>query len=188
MKELEDKKKYKEDLNTSVLNQSALKMMISNKFKAKIVDTMASKNELIIKKIQAQFESINLNVMQLILDPLLGAFFFPLKCCLKNFGCYRRPKILAKCEDTYANELEITNLLQKIRDTHAMVANLQTRKHRILLKYSKDRVINIDTSSSDESSSSSSSNDENLKPNHMHKEVSDVLGFSIIKGLKLSLA
>jgi hypothetical protein len=85
---------------------------------------MAIANDYSIKKIQAQFESISFNTMQLIFDPLIGKLCLPLKCCLKKQGFYKRPKILEKCSDTYVNELEITNLLSKIRDTHAMVSNL----------------------------------------------------------------
>lgn len=42
-----------------------------------------------------------------------------------------------------------------------MVVNLQTREHRELLKYTKDRVVDIETTSSGESSSS---DEEALKP------------------------
>ena len=130
--------------------------MISSKLQTTIASKMKNANEHSINKIKAQFESINFNTMQLIFDPLIGKLCLPLKCCLKKQGFYKRPKILDKCEDTYVNELEIRSLLSKIRDTHAMVSNLQTRKHRELLKYTKDRVINIDSSSSDNPSSSSS--------------------------------
>jgi hypothetical protein len=51
--------------------------------------------------------------------------------------------ILEKCSDRFANELEVTSILQQIRETHGMIGNLLTKEQRELLKYSRDRYVNI---------------------------------------------
>jgi hypothetical protein len=105
---------------------------------------------------------------------------------------------MEKCEDKYANEMEVTNLLTKVRDTFAMVGNLQTKQQKELLKYSKDRVIKVDTSSSSgfftSSDFSFDSDDEGFaktqnfreKTEKIHEDISSVLGYSIIKGMKIN--
>ena len=131
---------------------------------------MTSLNDLSIMRVQAHFESINFNSIQVIFDPLISKLFLPFKCCLRRRFCYKREKVLNRCQEAYENELEITNLLRKVRDTHAMVANLQTRRDRELLKFSKDRVINIDSSSSSASSDQSSSSGEDTLVNYTGKD------------------
>ena len=64
---------------------------------------------------------------------------------------FLRPKILEKCEEKFTDEMEVTALLKKIRDSYDMLKNLHDPKYRSYLKYSKDRVIKLD---SDESSDS----------------------------------
>ena len=92
---------------------------------------------------------------------------FPCKSCTRKAGCFTRSKILDRCSDKYANELEVTNLINKLRDAHSMTYGLQTKEQRMLLKYTKDRVIDLDSASS--SCSSSSEEDFSKSPKKREK-------------------
>jgi len=68
-----------------------------------------------------------------------------------------------KVSDKFTNELDIMNLLAKIRQSHEIIDKLLSSKKRELLKFSKDRVVNLtERSDTDSENSSSSSSDDNL--------------------------
>jgi hypothetical protein len=75
-------------------------------------------------------------------DPL----FNMLDCCCKNTPCRRRSKVQEKSEEMFANELDVFKMLNTLRDMRSMLKNLQNSEHRLLLKFSKDRVINLSDS------------------------------------------
>lgn len=62
------------------------------------------------------------------MDPILQLICLPLYCFFKNAAFYQRPKLLERCGDKFANELEITSLLNKLRDTHGMLSGLQNKE------------------------------------------------------------
>lgn len=83
----------------------------------------------------------------MILDPFLAMFSPPGMC--KNMGCSRRNQVLKRCNDRFANELDIINLLQKVRDSYGMIRFLRGKEHKALLRFNKDRAINISESDSE---------------------------------------
>ena len=99
------------------------------------------------------------------MDPIIASLMFPFACCFEKWGIFSRPKILEKCEEKFNSELEITTLLGKIRDSHDMLKNLQDKKFQTLLKYGKDRIINLD-----DSGSNSDPDKENASDEDMHDE------------------
>ena len=54
-----------------------------------------------------------------------------------------RTKLLDKIEDRLNNELDLKNILSKIRDSYDVIKNLQKKKEQQLLKYNKGRVIQL---------------------------------------------
>jgi len=108
-------------------------------------------------KLHKLFKPIQFNTLSVVLDPLAACLFFPFEVCCKRRGCFLRPKILEKCEEKFTDELEVTNLLSKIRVTYDMLKNLLTNEQKLLLRYNKDRVIDLDSLSESSSSSSDSS-------------------------------
>ena len=107
--------------------------------------------------------------------------------------------ILDKCADRFANELEVTSILKQIRETHGMIGNLLTKDQRELLKYSRDRYVNIQSCSSSSDffsdSSQSSPEEENFgdeefeqlqkKGDKFSKDIDHAFGYSIIKNMSL---
>ena len=98
------------------------------------------------------------------MDPIIASLMFPFACCFEKWGIFSRPKILEKCEEKFNSELEITTILGKIRDSHDMLKNLQDKKFQTLLKYGKDRIINLD------SGSNSDPDKQNATDEDMHDE------------------
>ena len=70
-------------------------------------------------------------------DPIIRTF-----CCgLSPFGLCkalrRQKKVMEKVSDKFTNELDIMNLLAKIRQSHEIIDNMLSSKKRELLKFSK---------------------------------------------------
>ncbi len=59
--------------------------------------------------------------------------------------------------------MEIGTLLGKIRDSYDMLRHLQSNELKEILKYNKDRIVDLDNILGPDTSSSSSSSDENSK-------------------------
>jgi hypothetical protein len=131
------KKEFKEDLPKE---QNTLSKMIANLRG----DTESAKNGINIKFVKDHFDKINIQLHHLLIDPILAVIFAPIKCCLKkSYGFIQRPKILERCQNKYSNELEIISLISRVRECHSMTSGLQSKQQKELLKYTKDRVINL---------------------------------------------
>ena len=78
------------------------------------------------------------------MDSFLSSAFNSCRCLCKTAGFFQRPYILQQCEDKFTDELELTNLLTKIRDSYDMIKNLRTEEQKELLKYNEERVIDIE--------------------------------------------
>ena len=76
-----------------------------------------------IKKIHEQFENIKFSTLYLVLDPILETLCCPVNICFQDLFCFKRTKILTKASDKFTNELDVFNLLNKIRTTHQMLKN-----------------------------------------------------------------
>ena len=59
----------------------------------------------------------------------------------KNY--MNRRTIDEKCEEKLSDELEVTNLLQKVRDSYSILRNLHSTIDRELLSFNRDRVISL---------------------------------------------
>lgn len=101
-----------------------------------------------------QFSDIKISFFNVMIDPILACVLRPCKSCNRTSGYNIRSKMLERCEDKYANELEVTNLINKLRDTYGMTHGLRSKEQRDLLRYTKDRVIDLESHSSSCSSSS----------------------------------
>lgn len=66
--------------------------------------------------------------------------------CSKR-GFTERQKLLNKCNDRFAEEVDILALLAKIRDTYSMLRFLRGKQHKALLRFQKDRTIVISENS-----------------------------------------
>jgi hypothetical protein len=111
---------------------------------------------------------------------------------LKNKGFFQRPKIMERCQDKYAQEIEITSLVNKIRDAHSMISGLQTKEQKQLLKYTKDRIIDLEEKSSSEDWTDSTSEEEindgdltKVKKDKYCQKIDHAIGYSIIKSIGL---
>lgn len=108
--------------------------------------------------------------------------------------------ILDKCADRFANELEVTSILQQIRETHGMIGNLLSKEQKELLKFSRDRYVNIQSCSSssdffEDSSQSSPEEKEDFgdeefeklqhRGDKFSKDIDHAFGYSIIKNMSL---
>mmetsp|Transcript_14830 Transcript_14830/g.22996 ORF Transcript_14830/g.22996 Transcript_14830/m.22996 type:complete len:457 (-) Transcript_14830:84-1454(-) len=102
-----------------------------------------------MKTVEKKFEEIKFSTFDLLMDPLLGYVFCFCKPCMKSAGFFQRPEVLTKCEDKFTEELEITTLLSKIRDSYDMLRHLQTDEQKQLLKFNQDRVIDLDENDED---------------------------------------
>ena len=86
--------------------------------------------------------------MQVIFDPIFN-YFSPFILCLK-FPCKKRQKTCNRAEEKLNDELELTSLLHKISNMHGMLQYLMTERHKNLMTYHSDKVINVDTTDEEE--------------------------------------
>ena len=103
-----------------------------------------------MKQFMNHYESIRINVWQLLTDPIFAIFCWP---CNKNFG--RRISTLEKCEDKMAEELNIMELIKKIRLSNDFLKNLLRKDQQQLLHKNKSWLIDISESSCEDSCTSS---------------------------------
>ena len=82
----------------------------------------------LLADIEREYKPIKINSLNLIFDPLLILCMTPLRRCCRHQSAYSRSTILQQCEDKFSDELEITNLLTKIRDTYDMTRHLHNSK------------------------------------------------------------
>lgn len=67
-----------------------------------------------------------------------------------------RQRILEKAEGKITDELEISTLLKKVRESYNLIKNMQMEEHEFLNHYMKEKVIDVDeeTESPDEGDNS----------------------------------
>lgn len=102
-----------------------------------------------IKKIHEQFETINFSTFYLVFDPLLEKLCCTVNICFEEMFCFKRIKILKKAEDKFSRELEVSNILNKVRTTHQMLKNFQMKEQSKFIKYNEDYLINYKQLSTD---------------------------------------
>lgn len=96
--------------------------------------------------------------------------------------CQKRQRSYEKAQQKITDELEISNLLKKMRDLNGMISFMKTKRLRHLNNYHKDRVIYIETSSEDHGSDSGDDRDidkvddkgydlnQSMDSNHSHED------------------
>jgi len=108
-----------------------------------IINALPSRSELENDKgkfpnpdsLSENFEEIKISVHHILIDPIVSLIFSPFKFCFKHMGCFQRPKILKKCHDKFTKELEITSLINKLRDTNGMLSGLLTPELKGMIKF-----------------------------------------------------
>jgi hypothetical protein len=75
------------------------------------------------------------------LDPLIGCF----RACFTDHcrSISRRNRLYEKCEEGIGNELEITALLGKVRESYEITRNLHYTLDREMLSFTKTKVIEL---------------------------------------------
>jgi hypothetical protein len=74
----------------------------------------------------------------------------PLERC-KNMRCKRRIYLIEKCNSKFQNELDVLNILRKVRETYGMLKHIKNDQMSSLMKYTKENTVNLEDS--DESKS-----------------------------------
>ena len=95
-----------------------------------------------IKNIHHQFEVIKFSTFFILLDPILEKLCCPVNLCFQDMFCWKRSKILKKAADKFANELAVSNILNKIRTTHQILKNFSIKDQDKFIMYNEDYVIN----------------------------------------------
>ena len=77
-----------------------------------------------IDELRSQFERIKINsFLLLVFDPIITSFC----CCFKKinaFGSFGRLRVLNRAMDNFGNELEVTKMLNKLRDSYDIIKTL----------------------------------------------------------------
>ena len=68
--------------------------------------------------LDSMFKVINMSSFQVVFDPMLKNMFCFVDECFKNKYCFGRQKLLNKTTEKYENELDISNMLNKIRTSY----------------------------------------------------------------------
>ena len=99
------------------------------------------------------FKKIRFSSYQVIFDPIkrsLTHFFTRFCGFFRNSGFSKRSKLLEKCNDKFAKELDVLTLLGKVRDSYGMLKFFKGKEHNELLKFNTDRTIVMSDSESEE--------------------------------------
>ena len=86
--------------------------------------------------------------MDILLDPFWACLLTPYEWIAWLFGwpdlsCHKRIKILEKSEEKLTDSLEITSLLAKINNTHAMLQFLMRGRHKDYMKFHESNILDI---------------------------------------------
>lgn len=96
-------------------------------------------------QVRKMFDKINISTFQLVVDPIFTMF-----CCCSSCnlcGCSRQRRTLEQVDEKFSQEMEVTMLLKKVRDSYDLLKNAQKKQYRKYLKYNKKRVIELKESS-----------------------------------------
>ena len=90
--------------------------------------------------LKSKFARFKFTSLQLVFDPLITAFC----CCCTHLDAFKRRKYLEKVSERFDSELDLLQILGKIRDSYDLIKHLVTPNEFNLLKINKDRVIDLD--------------------------------------------
>jgi len=94
----------------------------------------------------------------------------------------KQTRILETVEDRFLKELDVVQLLQKLRDSYDLLSKMQKKNQRSFLQYNRRRVICHGSSSKSNSSSDVSSSDEERDKGMNYN---DQLKVAIIRGMHI---
>ena len=99
-----------------------------------------------IKDMKSMFKVIKFSTVQLFLDPIISCIA-PLRVCNK-LSCRKRTKMLEKGFDKFNSQLDIEKLLNHLRDSENILKSLQDKEQKMMLRFAKNRTLNIEDSES----------------------------------------
>ena len=105
---------------------------------------------------------IKITALEVLFDPIISFLFYPINKLLNILGhdylsCLKRGKTLEKCEEKLSNELDILNLLKKIRQSNSILNFILTKRQKMYIKYNEQKVVDIESCESEQSNSGNSS-------------------------------
>ena len=74
-------------------------------------------------KFEHLFAKFSFSWLWLTLDPFLDSIFFIFRCC-KFWPCFKRMRMLNQVQKKFRQDLDLVNILNKIRDSHEILRNL----------------------------------------------------------------
>ena len=82
-------------------------------------------------------------------------------------------RLLTRASDKFGEELEVTNILNKLRNSYDIIKALKDKQNSILLKFSKERVIDAEEESEDseEEEKKEPTDDVRAKPNSVEENL-----------------
>ena len=102
------------------------------------------------------------------------------RCCKHN----ERIRTLEKSDDLFAEELNVKNMLEKIRKSYDILRNV-IDDNKFYLKYSKNRVIDLNTTEEEESAESedesNSDSEETVKTANSITQIFEKSAYSVMK-------
>lgn len=144
------------------------------------------------------FERIQISTFKLFMDPIIQIFMVvcsKCKCCQRQ-GTLRRMKILEKCDDRFAQEIDLSQILKKLRIAYNLINRTQTREFKKLQKFNKRNVIKLTDSSDDDTklpfrvdvmkSYFTTSSDSDFMDKEQKNPVLDMIQKNIVNGMPLS--
>ena len=100
------------------------------------------KNLSIQEYLDNNFKRINISTLQLLFDPITS-YLICFKSCCKQ---WERIKVLEKSDELFNQELNVRNLIDKLKSTYDLQKEF-IKQNDLYLKYNTSRVINIETES-----------------------------------------
>lgn len=89
--------------------------------------------------LRSNFSKLSFKPRHLVLDPIFTSIF----CCFKQVKwckCFKRQKLIESINERFAQELDIVNLLAKVRDSHTILKNVLRVEDRNMLKISHLKI------------------------------------------------
>ena len=81
-----------------------------------------------ILKLDTKYQPVKISFLEIFCNPILRVILYPLKCCLKSL--YKDLNIYTRCEDKLTDQLEVTNLLSKVNNSHNLLKHLYTHNYK----------------------------------------------------------
>ena len=141
-------------------------------------------------KIKEEFGPIEPSMIQVLTDPICRMF-----CCGQSlYDCCpstrRQNRLLEMAEDKFSEELDVAQLLMKLRDSYDLTKNMVKKEYRGLLAYQRGRVLDPEKSDDDDESSPDVSSVEEEEENETAGQkkkmtFADQMKLTVVRGIVL---